>query len=149
MRTLPQALSRWLPEICHPNLQKRSGRYSFIHKFSISMFCALTAAKRTVADCLAIRTFQLAGSEGGAGILILEDESSMSFANQGVTIIGGYSAFIRRPRNPTASTSSCPVTVASGEPMFGLPYQPCQRRSFPSPPSEQGLRFRTMFRSGE
>jgi hypothetical protein len=62
-------------------------------KFTTSMFCALRAAERVIVDGLLVRTFQLEGSEGGAGILNLEDGSMMSFANQEITVLGGYSAF--------------------------------------------------------
>lgn len=62
-------------------------------KFKASMFGALRAAERVVVDGLLVRTFQLEGSEGGAGILNLEDGSAISFANQELTIINGYSAF--------------------------------------------------------
>lgn len=62
-------------------------------EFITNMFSALRAADRVIVDGLHVKTFQLEGSEGGSGILNLEDGTAISFANQEITIIGGYSAF--------------------------------------------------------
>jgi hypothetical protein len=62
-------------------------------KFTARMFCALRASECVIVDGLLVKTFQLEGPVGGGGILSLEDGSVISFANQELTIIGGYSAF--------------------------------------------------------
>ena len=69
-------------------------------KFATSMFCALRAAERVIVDGLLVRTFQLEGSEGGSGILSLEDGGMISFANQDITVLGGYSAFRTEAEQP-------------------------------------------------
>ena len=56
--------------------------------------------EHTVVDGLLIKSFSLHGGEGGSGILILEDGTEISFANQEVTVIGGYSAFHTEAENP-------------------------------------------------
>lgn len=91
-----------------------------MNKFTTSMFCALRAAERVIVDGLLVRTFQLEGSEGGAGILNLEDGSTISFANQEITIIGGYSAFRTEAEKPHSidfiTPGSCGLSEADLQP---------------------------------
>lgn len=68
--------------------------------FKTSMFAALRAADRVIVDGLHVKTFQLEGSEGGSGILNLEDGATISFANQELTIIEGYGAFHTEAASP-------------------------------------------------
>jgi len=69
-------------------------------RFTVNMFYALRAAERVIVDGLLVRTFQLEGSEGGSGILNLEDGSAISFANQEITVITGYGAFRTESERP-------------------------------------------------
>ena len=81
-----------------------------MNKFKASMFCSLRAAECVIVDGLLVHTFQLQGAEGGAGILNLEDGSSLSFANQEITVIGGRSAFHTEAEKPHSIDS-----IASGD----------------------------------
>ncbi|MBT2326246.1 hypothetical protein J7E62_28370 [Variovorax paradoxus] len=71
-----------------------------MNKFTASMFCALRAAECVIVDGNLVRTFQLHGSEGGSGILNLEDGSTISFANQDIALVGGYGAFQTEAEKP-------------------------------------------------
>ena len=71
-----------------------------MRKFTASIFAALRAADRVVVDGLHVKTFRLEGSEGGSGILNLEDGTAISFANQELTIVEGYGAFHTEAASP-------------------------------------------------
>jgi hypothetical protein len=120
-----------------------------MNKFTISMFCALRAAERTIVDGLLVKTFQLEGSAGGAGILNLEDGSSISFANQDVTIIGGYSAFHTEAQNPHSIDFIAPGNRGLGETDVRPAVPAGPETQFPSSTPELALQFRTMYRVGE
>lgn len=69
-------------------------------KFGVSLFTALATAEKVVVDGLRVQSFSLQGGMGGAGILVLQDASEISFANQEVTVVDGYSAFQTEAEKP-------------------------------------------------
>jgi hypothetical protein len=117
-----------------------------MNKFTTNMFCALRAAERTVVDGLLVKTFQLEGSEGGAGILNLEDGTTISFANQEITIIGGYSAFRTEAEKPHSIDFIAPGDrgLAENDVRPAVPSEPETQAALP--PSPPALQLRTMFR---
>lgn len=117
-----------------------------MNKYTISMFCALRAAERTVVDGLLVKTFQLDGSDGGAGILNLEDGTTISFANQEITIIGGYSAFQTEAEKPHSIDFIAPGNRGLRETDV-WPAGPAEPETqAASPLSAPALQPRTMFR---
>lgn len=69
-------------------------------KSGVSLFTALATADKVVVDGLLVQRFSLQGGAGGSGILVLEDATEISFANQEVIVVGGYSAFQTEAEKP-------------------------------------------------
>jgi hypothetical protein len=72
---------------------RRQGKFHLMSTFSTTLFVALRSSGQVVVDGLLVRSFQLDPPDGGSGVLTLMDDSRISFANQDISVVDGYSAF--------------------------------------------------------
>jgi len=70
--------------------------------FSTTLFVALRSSKRVVVDGREVRSFQLDDPDDGTGLLTLIDNSRISFSDQDISVIDGYSAFRAEAKQPHA-----------------------------------------------